>query len=216
MNSQKDSAKYDINIQEAFHNWNRKILSHLPDHMDEMVYQSGILQRKRGIHSAVNLLRVLFLYASSKFSFRILAASACALVISGISDTAWRKHLVRAVLFLHELLHAMLSSFLTGTDIPTPKGIKNVLPVDASVIRQEDRQQEQQRIHLCYFLNRSRMEQVKVTGKHTAESLTHFVLGKGNLVMADAGYGNSAKLHLCTGAECGCNPAHNPKNFLSV
>ncbi len=25
MNSQKDSTKYDVNIQEAFHNWNRKI-----------------------------------------------------------------------------------------------------------------------------------------------------------------------------------------------
>lgn len=121
MNSQKDSTKYDVNIQEAFHNWNRKILPHLPDYMDEMAYRSGILRRKRGIHSAVNLLKVLFLYASSKFSFRILAASACALAISGISDTAWRKHLVRAVPFLHELLHAMLSSFLKSTDIPTPR-----------------------------------------------------------------------------------------------
>lgn len=121
MNSQKDSTKYDVNIQEAFHNWNRKILPHLPDYMDEMAYRSGILQRKRGIHSAVDLLKVLFLYASSKLSFRILAASACALAISGISDTAWRKHLVRAVPFLHELLHAMLSSFLTSTDIPTPR-----------------------------------------------------------------------------------------------
>ena len=62
MNSQKDSTKYDVNIQEAFHNWNRKILPHLPDHMDEMAYRSGILQRKRGIHSAVDLLKVLFLY----------------------------------------------------------------------------------------------------------------------------------------------------------
>ncbi|MDE5697146.1 MAG: hypothetical protein K2I96_07050, partial [Lachnospiraceae bacterium] len=100
------------------------------------------------LHSAVDLLKVLFLYASSKFSFRILDASACALAISGISDTAWKKHLVRAVPFLHELLHAILSSFLTGTDISTPRGIKNVLLVDASVIRQEGRQQEQQRIHL--------------------------------------------------------------------
>lgn len=35
------------------------------------------------------------------------------------------------------------------------------------------------------------MKQVKVTDKHTAESLTHFVLGKGELVMADAGYGTA-------------------------
>lgn len=213
MNLQKDSTKYDINIQEAFHNWNRKILPHLPDHMDEMAYQSGILQRKRGIHSAVDLLKVLFLYASSKFSFRILAASACALSISGISDTAWRKHLVRAVPFLHELLHAMLSSFLTGTDIPASKGIKNVLLVDASVIRQEGRQQEQQRIHLCYSLNRSRMEQIKVTDKHTAESLTHFVLGKGDLVMADAGYGTAQNYIYSQGQNADVILRITPKTF---
>lgn len=98
---------------------------------------------------------------------------------------------VRAVPFLHELLHSMLSSFLTGTDIPTPRGIKNGLLVDASVIRQEGRQQEQQRVHLCYSLNSSRMEQVKVTDRHTAESLTRFVPGNGDLVMADAGYGTA-------------------------
>lgn len=35
------------------------------------------------------------------------------------------------------------------------------------------------------------MEQVKVTDHHTAESLTHFSLKKGDLVLADAGYSTS-------------------------
>jgi len=61
--------------------------------------------------------------------------------------------------------------------------------VDASVIRQEGKRQEQQRIHMCYSLNQNSMHQIKVTDKHTAESLEHFSLKKGDLVMADAGYG---------------------------
>lgn len=213
MNSQKDSTKYDVNIQAAFRNWNGKILPHLPDHLDETAYRSGILQRKRGIHSAVELLKVLFLYASSKLSFRILAAAACALEISGISDTAWRKHFVRAVPFLHELLHAMLSSFLANTDIPVFRGIKNVLLVDASVICQEGRRQEQQRIHLCYSLNHNRMGQVKVTDKHTAESLTHFVMGKGDLVMADAGYGTAQNYIYAQGQNADVILRITPKTF---
>jgi len=32
------------------------------------------------------------------------------------------------------------------------------------------------------------MKQVKVTDQHTAEPLTHFSIGKGDLIMADAGY----------------------------
>lgn len=42
-----------------------------------------------------------------------------------------------------------------------------------------------------WYEEKVKLEQVKATDKHTAESLTHFVLGKGDLVMADAGYGTS-------------------------
>ena len=44
---------------------------------------------------------------------------------------------------------------------------------------------------MCYSLNQDRMYEVKVTDKHTAESLTHFSLKKDDLVMADAGYGTA-------------------------
>ena len=35
------------------------------------------------------------------------------------------------------------------------------------------------------------MKQVKGSDQHTAESLTHFSMEKGNLIMADAGYGTA-------------------------
>lgn len=60
-----------------------------------------------------------------------------------------------------------------------------------SVIRQNGKQQHQQRIHLCYSLNENRMKQVKVSDQHTAESLAHFSMKKGDLVLADAGYGTA-------------------------
>ena len=91
MNLQNDFNKLDSKIQEVFENWDNKILPHLPQQMDEMAKRTGALHRKRGVCSCVDLLRMLFLYASSNFSFRILAAAACALGISTISDTAWRK-----------------------------------------------------------------------------------------------------------------------------
>lgn len=191
MNLQNDSTKHDTIMQAAFENWDRKILPHLPKNLDEMARQSGLLRRKRGIRSAVDAIKMLFLYASSKFSFRILAAAACALGICDISDTAWRKRFAKAVPFLHELLHTMLSSFLERADAPAFEGVKNVLLVDASTICQEGKRQEQQRIHLCYSLNQNRMKQVKATDKHTAESLGHFDFGEGDLVMADAGYGTA-------------------------
>lgn len=189
MNLQNDFNKLDSKIQEVFENWDNKILPHLPQQMDEMAKRTGALHRKRGVCSCVDLLRMLFLYASSNFSFRILAAAACALGISTISDTAWQKRFSKAAPFLHEILHSLLSAFLPAADISAFDGVKNVLLADASVIRQNGKQQHQQRIHLCYSLNENRMKQVKVSDQHTAESLAHFSMKKGTLSWRMPGMG---------------------------
>lgn len=192
MNLYNNLNRMEKNLQEVLDKWNKKILPNLPEHLDELASQTGAIQRKRGIRSAADLLKLLFLYACSTFSFRILAAASCALGISDISDTAWRKHFSGAVPFLGEILHFMLSSFIPfQTDTPALTETKNVLLIDASAVRQEGKQQNQQRIHLCYSLNQNRMQQIKITDQHTAESLSHFSMGKGDLVMADAGYGTA-------------------------
>ena len=67
MNLQNDFNKLDSKIQEVFENWDNKILPHLPQQMDEMAKRTGALHRKRGVCSCVDLLRMLFLYASSNF-----------------------------------------------------------------------------------------------------------------------------------------------------
>lgn len=190
MNFQDDFTKINTLLQAHLNLWDNKILPHLPENLEELAQQTGALSRKRGIRSVQDLLKILFLYACSSLSFRILAVAACALGISDISDTAWRKRFSNAVPFLQEILHQMLSKLFHPSSA-SPEEFKNVLLVDASVIRQQGAGQEQQRIHLCYSLNQNRMKQVKVTDQHTAESLTHFSLKKGDLVMADAGYGTA-------------------------
>ena len=213
MNFQNDFNKLNNKIQEVFKNWDNKILPHLPQHMDEIAKRTGALQRKRGVCSCVDLLRMLFLYASSNFSFRFLAAAACALGVSTISDTAWRKHFSKAAPFLRELLHSLLSAVLPATDISAFGGVKNVLLVDASVIRQDGKQQNQQRIHLCYSLNENRMKQVKVSDQHTAESLAHFSMKKGDLAMADAVYGTAQNLIYAQEQGADVILRITPKNF---
>lgn len=191
MISQNNFTRQNNNLQEVLKKWDEKILPHLPENLDRLALKTGVLQRKRGIHSATDLLKILFIYACQKISFCMLAAAACALGISGISDTALRKHFSKASSFLQEILHSMLLSFLPEPDMSAFGKIKNVLLVDASVIRQDGKKQEYQRIHTCYSLNKNRIYGIKVTDKHTAESLKHFPMGKDSLVMADAGYGTA-------------------------
>ena len=120
--------------------WDQKILPFLPDGLEEAAAQSGVLQCKRGIRSVYDLLKIFFLYACSQLSFRILPAAACALGIASVSDTALRKKFAKSVPFLHEVLHAMLTKWNLSPIENLPDGVKNVLLVDASIVRQTGNQ----------------------------------------------------------------------------
>lgn len=191
MNLQNDFTKIEKLLQEHFKIWDQKILPYFPKNLDQTGVQSGALQRKRRIHSIYDLLKILFLYACSNISFRVLAAAACTLGLCSVSDTALRKRFSKAAPFLQEVLHSMLSDLFPHSQDSLLKGVKNVLLVDASIVRQTGIRQEQERIHLCYSLNQNRMNQIKVTDHHTPESLTHFPFQKGDLILADAGYGTA-------------------------
>ena len=183
------STKLNKKLQELSQTWEQEILSYLPENLDSIAQNSGIIKRKRGISSAIQLLKILFLYAASDLSFRLLAAAAYGLGISDISDTAWRKKCKKATPFLQDVVQQLLSS-LFPTSYITPKN-RQVLLVDASLIRQQGKQQYQQRIHTCYFLNQNRIQQIHLTDYHTAESFRMFSFQKEDLILADAGYGKA-------------------------
>ena len=104
MNLLSYSTKTMEKLQAISQTWEKEILPHLPQNLELLAQSSGILQRKRSIFSAIQLLKVFFLYAVSGLSFRMLAAAAFGLGISNISDTAWRKKYRKAVPFLQEVL----------------------------------------------------------------------------------------------------------------
>ena len=112
MNLQNNFTRLDKNLKEVLEKWDKKILPFLPECLDGLARKTGAVQRKRRLCSASGLLKMLFLYACSSISFRVLAAAAYALGISDISDTSWRKHFSKSSCFLYEILHFLLSSFL--------------------------------------------------------------------------------------------------------
>lgn len=189
MNLPSYSTKLNEKLQELSQTWEQKILSHLPKNLDSIAQNSGIIKRKRSISSAVQLLKILFLYAASGLSFRLLATAAYGLGISDISDTAWRKKCSKAAPFLQDVLQQLLSSLYLPCS--TKNEHKNVLLIDASLIRQQGKQQYQQRIHTCYSLNQNRIQQIRITDYHIAESFRTFSFQKEDLILADAGYGRA-------------------------
>lgn len=189
MNLHSYSTKSNEKLQAVSQTWKKEILPQLPQNLELLAQTSGVLQRKRGIFSATQLLKVFFLYAVSGLSFRMLAAAAFGLGISTVSDTAWRKKYQKAVPFLQEVLQEMLSTLFPSVSIPAKQ--RQVLLIDGSLIRQQGKKQYQQRIHTCYSLNQNRIQQVCVTDYHTAESFDMFSFQKEDIVLADAGYGKA-------------------------
>lgn len=117
-------------------------------------------------------------------SFSLLSTAMAALGIVSISDTAWKKRFSSLPLFLS----SFRSCYQTSSE---KQSSRPVFLVDASAVRQQGKEQSQQRVHLCYSLNENQMQQLLVTDYHTAESFQHFSMKKGDIFLADAGYGTA-------------------------
>lgn len=189
MKLQDNNTEHTKELQEVHQKWEKKIAAHLPKQLEELLKQSNTIQRKRGIKNGKDFLKLFFLFASSRLSFRMLALCANVLSITAISDSALRKQFKKSIPFLRNILDTLLTS-LQGKEVGTPC-TRNVYLVDASTIRQDGKEQTQERIHLCYDLNQNRMNQAKVTDVHTAEGFSNYTLEAGAIYLADAGYGTA-------------------------
>lgn len=163
--------------------------SFLPDNLDWFLQQSACVKRFRGISSPMDLLCGTLLSAVSGMSFSLLSTAMAALGIVSISDTAWKKRFSSLSPFLSLLLSNLLSRFLPACS--EKQSSCPVFLVDASTVRQQGKKQFQQRVHLCDSLHENRMQQLLVTDYHTAEHLEHFSMKKGDIFLADAGYGTA-------------------------
>lgn len=72
MNLQNDFTKTEKILQEHSKMWDQKILPYFPKNLDQTGVQSGALQRKRGIHSIYDLLKIFFFTPVRIFPFVFL------------------------------------------------------------------------------------------------------------------------------------------------
>jgi len=169
--------------------WEEEVLTRLPAGTEEQAFRLGAFVRCREIKSVGDLLRALLAYVLCVSSFRQLGSWAVLLGLANISDTAWRNRLKGASAWLLWLLGA----FLAGPQVPVQQrnssGLGRIILVDATRLKQVGGTGDDWRVHSAYDLRASRLIQVHVTDKHTAESLQHFQLQRFDLLIADRGYG---------------------------
>jgi len=169
--------------------WEDQVLKRLPAETEEQAFRLGAFVREREVKSVGDLLRALLAYVLCLHSFRHLGSWAVLLGIANISDTAWRKRLQASKAWLLWLLAALLAGPAAPVERGTPCGLGRIILVDATRLKQRGGTGDDWRVHSAYDLRASRLIQVHVTDKHTAESLQHFQVQRFDLLIADRGYG---------------------------
>jgi len=169
--------------------WEEQVLTRLPAETEEQALRLGAFVRCREIKSVGDLLRALLAYVLCVSSFRQLGSWAVLLGLANISDTAWRKRLSGANAWLLWLLGALLSGPQVPCEQRTSSALGRIILVDGTRLKQIGGTGDDWRVHSAYDLRASRLIQVHVTDKHTAESLQHFQLQRFDILIADRGYG---------------------------
>ena len=170
--------------------WRREVGPRLPSDLVEKAKELKAFERVRGIGDPLDLLRGLLAYVlcAQASSFRRLGAWAVLVKVAKISDTAWRKHLVKASAWLLWLLGALLAvdPCRAGRWRQMPEAGR-VLLIDATRLREPGGCGDDWRVHSAYDLQAGRLVEVKVTDQHGGESLRHFALQAGEIAVADNG-----------------------------
>jgi len=192
--------------------WQEKIANHLPQNLEETAKKYGVIIRKRGIQSAVDLLKVMFIYTTSELSFSMLALCACSLKISKISDTAWRNKFQSCTLWLTYILYATLPHIKIPNKIPIIS--RNIHLIDASDVRRIGKDGYIARMHLSYCINMGVMDEVKVTDHHIAEGFQNFTIQENDIYIADAGYGTAIMVEYIKKMKADCIIRITPSKII--
>jgi hypothetical protein len=153
--------------------------------LEKSAREDGALLRRRGVSSAVDLLRIVMAYSHLDFSLRMLGMWCVLRDLCAISKTALYHRLQKCEVWLGKLV----VTFLLQRKLLFPaQGQIRIRLIDASVICQPGSKGTDWRVHVGFDLGQMCMDWVEVTDQHGGESFNRFPCAPGELYIGDRGY----------------------------
>lgn len=169
------------------------LTSLLPWGWEQRAILSGAMERRRGFHSASDLLRTLLLHTGKGYSLQETAVRAQAAGIARVSDVAVWNRLQAAEGWLHALCQSLVEE--SGWEVPAEVRGYNIRALDGTLIRAPGRTGPQWRLHFSLRIPSlvcDHFELTRTKGIGTGETLGRFRATEGDLVLADRGFCKAA------------------------
>ena len=146
--------------------------------------EHGAFIRPRGVKSAVDLLRLAFMYGPGDRSLRVSSALAGALGVAEVSDVALLNRLRKAADWLQFLCAESLTRVAHAIGVNAGK--RRIRIVDGS--RLEGPGDRVWRLHLCYDAGLARIVDAAITTTREGERLDRLTITPGEIRLGDRGF----------------------------
>lgn len=181
---QQQDPKAEEQANQWLQSW-ESIQEQLGVDLERPARETKALQRKRGIKSAKDLLRMILFYVSSDWSLRLVGAWALLNGIGYLSDVAVLKRLRNSKAWIGKLVFTLLHKRITA--LKSLPGVR-LRVVDATTISLPGSQGIDWRVHLSFDLGHLSLDGVEITDKYGGESLARFEAQNNEIWVADGAY----------------------------
>ncbi len=170
------------------------VMQMLPAQWETKAIELGAVQRLRGFDSVGSLLRVLLIHLADGCSLRETAVRASAGGLAAVSDVALLKRLRGCAPWFEWMAREM------AADMALPLTAQALLPgrrvrlIDGSSVSEPGATGSTWRLHYALNLHTLSCDEVHVTEADIGESLTHFDIQAGDVIMADRGFAKRPSL----------------------
>ena len=166
------------------------VMKMLPAQWEAKAIELGAMRRLRGFDSVAALLRVLLIHLADGCSLRETAVRASAGGLADVSDVALLKRLRGCGAWFQWMAQEMAAGMALPLTSAALLPGRRVRLVEGSSVSEPGATGSTWRLHYALNLHTLSCDEVHVTETSVGESLTHFAIGKGDVIMADRGFAN--------------------------
>lgn len=163
----------------------KKYFYKIREKLEKKLRRSNLIKRKRVIKDYRILIQAIFLFITQELSFQRLSDIMAVKYQIVISDTAWRKQILKIAPDFFEATKQCLDESIGN------HRKQNYYALDATNLSIQGNKENYFRIHTQYAIDTCYVKYALITDNHTAESMTHFPIEEGSIYFADRAYGKA-------------------------